>query len=428
VQRPVLVGGLVFGLLVLGLAVHRGEVLVVALPWLVYLAAGLLFGPGPLQMEVVRTLGVDMILPGQPVDVRVLITNGGSHLEEVLIEDVIAPPVAPVQGEACVLTALPPGQTVELRYTLSVQRGYYRFEGVRVQARDRFGLLQRQTVLPAPGRFFVLPHSIKLRRVSIRPNRTRAVAGPILARQGGPGVDFFNVREYHSGDPLHHVNWKVTARAEHLIFSNEYEQERAADVGLILDVRRRAYFRAAGDPIFEHAVLAAASLAETLLSAGNRVGLLLYGMLLDWTFPGYGKIQRQRILQALARAQLGDSMVFDRLEYIPARLFPPQSQLVVVSPLVDGDVEPLATLRRRGYTVLVVSPNPVPAEAAAWDGESSLPWATRLARIERAQLIRDLRQAGIRVLDWNVETPFEQAVYAELGRAPLWLRAIGIGL
>ena len=31
----------------------------------------------------------------------------------------------------------------------------------------------------------------------------------------------------------------------------------------------------------------------------NRVGLLVYGRFLDWTFPGYGKVQRERILLGL---------------------------------------------------------------------------------------------------------------------------------
>jgi uncharacterized protein (DUF58 family) len=68
---------------------------------------------------------------------------------------------------------------------------------------------------------------------------------------------------------------------------------------------------------------AAAALVDTFLTAGNRVGLLLYSQYLSWTFPGYGKIQRERILQALARAEVGDSQVFSDLMYLPARLFQP---------------------------------------------------------------------------------------------------------
>ena len=56
-------------------------------------------------------------------------------------------------------------------------------------------------------------------------------------------MSFWGVREYQMGDSLRHINWKIAARrmiaarqAQEL-FTNEFEQERIADVGLILDAR-----------------------------------------------------------------------------------------------------------------------------------------------------------------------------------------------
>ncbi|HAV75761.1 MAG TPA: DUF58 domain-containing protein, partial [Anaerolineae bacterium] len=98
-------------------------------------------------------------------------------------------------------------------------------------------------------------------------------------------------------------------------------------------------------------------MADALLSQGNRVGLLVYATFLGWTFPGYGKVQRERILHSLAHAKPGSSEVFSDFEYLPTRLFPPESQIVVVSPLTDDDLTPLVQLRAQGYQVLVVSPD-----------------------------------------------------------------------
>jgi uncharacterized protein (DUF58 family) len=423
-QRLVLLSSMILGLLVLGLAARNGALLVLALPFVLYLTAGLLFGPDALRLEVIRSVSADYATPGEAVDVRLSVTNQGAQLEEVLFEDIVSPPTVPVEGESSLLTALEPGETVELAYTLTAARGYYRFHGVRATAQDRFGLFRRRTIQPAPGQFFVVPEILRLRHVAIRPSRTRVYSGLIPARQGGPGVDFFGVREYQAGDPLHWINWKATARTTQSLFTNEYEQERIADVGLILDVRRRSYLQSIGDPIFEQAVLATAALAETFLASGNRVGLLLYGMLLDWTLPGYGKTQRRRILHALARAEPGDSMIFDRLEHLPTRLFAPQSQLVVISPLLDDDIEPLIALRAHDYSLMVISPDPISNEEAHWGRRAAVTLATRAARVERALVIHRLRQAGARVLDWSTELPFQQAVYTALGRAPLWRRAI----
>jgi len=423
-RRLVLLSGTIFGILLLGLGARNGVIIGLALPLVVYLVAGLIFGPDAPRLEIIRSVSADYATPGEPVDVRLTITNQGSRLEEVLLEDLISPPATPAEGESQLLTALDPGETVEIAYTLTAGRGYYRFHGVRVNARDRFDLLRRWQILPAPGQFFVVPEILRLRHVAIRPSRTRVYSGIIPARQGGPGTDFFGVREYQMGDPLHWINWKATARTTQMLFTNEFEQERIADVGLILDVRRRSYMQAVNDPVFEQAVLAAAALAQAFLESSNRVGLLLYGVLLDWTLPGYGKTQRRRILHALARAEPGDSMIFDRLERVPTRLFAPQSQLVVISPLLEDDAEPLISLRAQDYSLLVISPDPIPIEEKNWGRRPAVALAARIARVERALAIHKLRQAGARVLDWNTEIPFEMAVHSALNRAPLWRRTI----
>jgi hypothetical protein len=53
--------------------------------------------------------------------------------------------------------------------------------------------------------------------------------------------------------------------------------------------------------------------------------------------------------------------------------------------------------------------------------------AERIARLEREILLRDLRHAGIQVVNWNVEQPFEYVARAALSRPPSFLRAIQRG-
>ena len=78
-----------------------------------------------------------------------------------------------------------------------------------------------------------------------------------------------------------------------------------ADVGIVLDGRERSNLFAGGRSLFEHSVVASAALADAFLTQGNRVGLLIYSQYLQWTVPGYGKLQRERILQALSGAAPG---------------------------------------------------------------------------------------------------------------------------
>ncbi|HJQ15346.1 MAG TPA: hypothetical protein VJ830_11410, partial [Anaerolineales bacterium] len=179
--------------------------------------------------------------------------------------------------------------------------------------------------------------------------------------------------------------------------------------------------------LFEYSVQAAASLADALLNQGNRVGLLLYASYLSWTFPGYGKIQRERILHALANARAGDSQVFSDLEHIPSRLFPPKSELVLVSPLSEDDLQPLVHLRAQGYEVMVVSPNPVRFELSYLPANEMNQLAGRVVHMERILLLQKMGRAGIHVLDWDVSEPFDLFVKRRLSRSPAyaWLRAFG---
>jgi len=222
------------------------------------------------------------------------------------------------------------------------------------------------------------------------------------------------------------INWKATARHPRAFFTNEFEQERVADVGLILDARQRCYPRSKEGSLFEYAVLAAAALAEAFLNDGNRVGMFIYGRVVDWTFPGYGKVQKERIMQALAMAEPGAHTLFDKLEHLPKRLFPSHSQLVFISPLLKDDQQTLFQLRARRYQVLVISPDPISFEEGGLRPHPDFEVGRRIALLERTLMLRKLRQAGIQVVNWPVNTPFYHVVGSSLIRQPFWSRQLKV--
>jgi len=187
-------------------------------------------------------------------------------------------------------------------------------------------------------------------------------------------------------------------------------------VGIVLDARERANLFQDKYSIFEHSVTAAAAISDAFISQGNRVGLLVYGSYLTSILPGYGKIQREKILQSLARAVPGASTVFEGLEHLSSRMFPPQSQIVLVSSLVYDDLNVVVQLRARGYQVMVVSPDPITFELRLLPSSKDVELASRIIRMERDLLIKRLGRAGIQVIEWDVSRPFDQAVGPMLKR------------
>jgi uncharacterized protein (DUF58 family) len=401
---------LIYGLLLIALVTLRGEFVGLAIPFLLYLLYGFWSVPEILDLQIERKLSKDRITPDLESTVTLTVTNHGADIEELYLDEVISRDLTVRYGSTRHLLRLPKGGSHTFAYTIAGPRGSYPFEATRAIAMGSFGLTRRERVFPSNERLFIFPKFRRLKYVSIHPRRTRVYAGSIPARVGGAGTEFFDVREYQSGDSPRMINWRLSARHAENLFSNEYQQERVSDVGIVLDARTQTNLFSPTHSIFEHTVAACAGLADAFLIQGNRVGLLVYGSYLGWTLPGYGKIQRERIMHSLAHAQVGTSSVFAGLQHLSPRMFPPESQIVLVSSLVDDDLEVLIGLRGRGYQVMVISPDPLNYELEILGSSQQADLAARVLRMERDLLMRRLKRAGILVMEWDVSTPLDQAL------------------
>jgi uncharacterized protein (DUF58 family) len=415
-KRFILLSAIVYSLLLAGLITLRGELLALAIPFALYLVDGFYRAPASPAIQIERMLSSERVAPEMDVVVTLLIKNLGGNIDELYLEDRLSSNLSMRLGSNRHLIRLPKGSSQSVTYTIAGPRGAYNFESVSIEARDSLGLISHSQNIPAKGKLFVFPDVHRVKSVLIRPRKTRVYAGMIPANVGGTGTEFFGVREYQSGDSPRAINWHAVARHQDSLYSNEFQQERVADVGIVLDARAHANLFRGGKSIFEYSVSASAAIADALISQGNRVGLLVYGSYLGWTLPGYGKLQREKILNALARAAIGDSSVFEGLEHLSSRMFPPESQIVLVSSLVNDDLNVVVQLRARGYQVLIVSPDPIKFECSVLPSSADVEVASRVVRIERDLLIQRLERAGVQVIEWDVSRPFEQAVGPALMR------------
>ena len=391
-----------------GLLLREGRVLVLAVPFLLY--CGALFyirlaGPRAQELSIHRTVDPERIEEGGHVEVALTVENRGDDISMLGLIERLPEGCLTTEGDTALLRPLPAGETLSTTYTLKAPRGIHTFSPAQALVWDRSSFSTTALTLVEESAFFAQPRIEIFDTIPIRPRRTRAFAGVVKANVGGSGLDFFGCREYVPGDDVRRINWRAFAHWNELVI-NEYEQERIADVTVILDARQRVNTRIGGTAVFDHAVRAAASLALHFLEQGNYVGLLIYGNYLDWTLPSTGRAQKERILEALARAQTADKSVFEDLRNIPARLFPPRSQLVAVSPLADeDDVEILGILRAREYRILLVSPNVLPSKQAERPADQALSLAVRIAQLRRTLLLDTLRRIGVQVIDWDISEP-----------------------
>jgi uncharacterized protein (DUF58 family) len=421
-SRAWFLGLLLFVIVISGFSTLRGSQLALAVPVLLYWLYAIWRAPDGLDLQISRQLSAERVPPGTLVKVKVTLFNAGKALDELTLDDEVPAGMEVVEGSSRHLISLGGQQRFEFTYAVRGPRGGYAFGALRARAADAFGLLPRMAVLSAAARLIVLPTTTRVKTVAIRPRRTRVYAGNIPARIGGSGTEFFGVRPYELGDSARRINWRAMARHPEAIYSTDFQQERVADVAVVLDGRERADLQSPGRSLFEYSVIAAGSLASALLRDGNRVGLLVYSQYLQWTMPGYGKIQRERILHALAAAAPGGSQIFEGLQHLPTRLFPPESQLVLVSPLLEDDLSTLIQLRGRGYQVLVICPDPVSFEMSVLSAsrhaysKADIHLAARIVSLERSVSLGRLRRAGVQVIEWDVRLPFDQAMLSAFRR------------
>ncbi len=398
---------LVSAVLLVGLVARNGNVLLLAIPFLVYLAIGILECPVEVTLRARREIDKAQAMADEPIGIRVMVENQGKALANVELIDPIPEGMAVRDGKAQERAAWPSGAVQHLDYTVSARRGLYQWKTVHVTASDPCGLFELKRDISAPGEIPVRPASLRLHGVRLQPRSTLHAPGPIAARLAGAGTDFWEVREYRPGDTLRRLNWRLSGRHPHRLFTNEYEGEEIADFGLILDARRLTRAHDVEEALFESSVRAASSLAESFLKSGNRIALLVFGEVTTYLYPGYGKRQLSRVRHELARAALGPNLSLRYLEYFPTRLFPSRSVIVVFSETDPRDLETYARLRAYGYDVVLISPDPVEYMRQTLPSTEVNGLAIRAARVERAVHLKRLLKMGIGVVDWPVSEPLD---------------------
>jgi uncharacterized protein (DUF58 family) len=384
------------------LAVRRAELAVLAAPFALVLALGLMRPPPRprvrFSMEAERVLEGDRVPATLEVDTRDPIDR---------IELRLALPAGVELAEGPLPLALHLGRDDEraLELELRARWGAWALGDVRVRVRDRFGVLVWEDGVESRHVLRVLPRPERLRAL-VSPARTQVATGNEVARTRGEGVEFADTRPFVAGDRVRAVNWRASARRGQLIV-DERHPERNTDVVVFLDSFADAEH--ADGSLLGRAVRASATLADLYLRRRDRVGLVTFGGTLRWLEPGGGEAQRYRLVDALLETRMRFSYAWKDVNVIPARTLPPRALVIAVTPLLDPRaVTALLDLRARGHDLVVVE---VPAEIFAGPGADEVQRvAWRLWLLRRAELRARFQGMGVAVSRWDDDAPLDAAL------------------
>ena len=347
------------------------------------------------EVRVSLALSADRVVEGETVTATLTVDADG-ELDAAVVRFTRSAALEIVGNDDVVSVHVPAGQVRDVAVTLRPPRwGVYAFGPVSVTWYARGRLVTGLVSAPAET-LRVLPRAEEFRPPIAHPF-TRALSGSHVARVSGEGIEPNGVRDFRPGDPLRHVNWRVTARRG-VLHVTEQRPERNAEVVLFLDtfVDRGP----AGATTLDVAVRAAAGIAEHYLAAMDRVGVVGFGGVLRWVLASSGRVQQHRIVEHLLGMGSIPTYAAKDVSVIPARTLPPRALVIALSPLLDSRATgALADLARRGYGLVVVdtSPRPLLPPAATWSRDL----AQRIFLVERELLVSRLGEVGVPVVPWE---------------------------
>ncbi len=407
-NKTLTVGLVVLFLFIVALITRNGDIAWMILPFLTYLGVGILQTPNleKLSLSAKRTLEQTRTNGTLTVAVNLAVQNRALENVHLFIQEPVQPGMKIIDGELSQWATLRPGESTELNYSFTALRGEFFWKSIRTVVSDPLGLIRIEIPLPDNSTIQVRPQIKKFKAISLRPRDTVHSPGSIPARLGGSGTDFFGVREYHPGDSLRTLDWRLTARHPRKFFTKEFEQEEIAEIGLILDARQNTNLRIGEASLFEHNVGATASLAEMFLHQGHRVSLLVFGGTMLKAFPGYGKTQLHRIMSCLSKAKIDtENSALGSFDFLPLRMFPNHALIIVISSLTPTDKFLFQRLRAYGYQALLVSPDPIDFAYLTLAQDATNQMAIRAGRIERHLRLNEIAGLHIPVVDWQVSQP-----------------------
>lgn len=399
--------------LCLAVLVARPEPFVAVLPLLLVLVA---LGGRPCApaYSVRHRVSTRRLFEGEEVTIAVSVTATSAVPLLELVEPLPAG-TSVAAGQNRAVLALRAGQSVHWTYALRCPaRGVHDVGTIASRACDRWGTRAWPAQHAARTPVLVHPRVTALRTVP-QPHRTQMSVGDYVAPALGEGIEPGDVRPFAPGDRVRQVNWRASLR-QGALYVTQRHRERNADVVLMLDTLAEA--GAAPDTTLDWAVRAAASLATAYLARKDRVGLIVYGGLIDWVRPGSGRIQYERLAGTLLRAEVVFTYVAKDLALVPPRVLPPQALVIALTPLLDPRFTRAALdLAARGFDLVVLAVSPVAVTRALRARSAVHDLACRLWALDRRAGLEALRGRGVAVLEWDPAEPLEVAL-ARQGRRP----------
>ena len=363
------------------------------------------------NVRIRRETTSDNIFEDGTMSVKFIIKNTGLGIGFVEIYDSLPPQARIIKGSNYTLLYMKPWQEVSFEYSLKLPlRGHYHLGPVKMRVKDAFDLFYNERLEESIHSFSVFPQVEVLEEQVITSRSPKLLSGAMPLNVIGTGTEFYSLREFVPGDSLRSVNWKALAKKGKMMV-NETVREDVMDVIVLVDAREVSAVGGGRDTPLEMSCRAAATYAKQLLDERNNVALMVYGDSIDRVDLDRGEHHLFKILTALSSAKPQGNL---KLELVMKDLLPhiPSGSPIILFSSLDDDhtiAEAFTSTISRGFTITTISPSSLDFE----ERMKRIPVEPLLiAKIERDNMISELRSFGLQVGDWkygdNVNTALQE--------------------
>lgn len=403
-QKSNLIVLIIISLFLASMISRKGEVLLLVIPFMSYLAVGYFTSPTKVNLKIIRKVKKYRVTDNELNSMQISITNLGTKILAFELQERVLPGITIMSGTTNHVVLLPEKNTVEFQYNFKARRGRYHWADVHLNYSDPFQLFTKEVLHPSEVVSIVTSKNIELPKIDLKPRYTLRSPGLNLSNKPGSGVDFWGIRDFSTSDSLGHVHWRLSARYQNKFFVKQFEQENMADFGILIDISSQNDVFDEQISLIDLCIEAGSAVSRSLLKSGNRVAMFVLGKQRTRVFPGIGKHHLHKIIDTLAECESGDVPLLDLMKFLPYRFFSSRTTIVLISPLIQNDHSLLARLKAEGYKVMLICPNPYPTLIShSTQQETTL--SLRAVRIEREIMLWKIRRIGVKVIDWPTEKP-----------------------
>ena len=393
--------------------------------------------PRPRALCVTRTF-LDSPVLGRETRLEIAVEHAGDGILQIHIADDLHPALAqlPPSGSLSVF----PRDPARLPCTVTPnRRGDFALGALWLRCRAPFGLVEMRFRCRPEQKVRVYPtmersaddtalYLLRIRQIELQRRRLRLT---------GAGREFDHLRDYRAGDEMRNISWPATARRAKVV-TREFTTERSQQVWIVLDAGRlsgtvfelrrtaMAAASASSSPAFrdaasdesyllsltqlDQACSAGIALAQTVMQAGDKAGLLVYGRAVQQQhLPATGAGALRTMIDALSQARVEGSeadhlRAAARLGYLQRR----RSLVLWITEMADSARRPdiadaAVDLARRHLVLLLVLNHPEIHATAAREPKTATQMFESAAAQEvlerRRQILAGLRSKGVLVAE-----------------------------